>query len=171
MIFPKAHTACSQTFWCGEWSSLRKSGTASERYKKTPMQLLRNTPPLKDKRVHIISSSKKWDIFLPIKYQRLLRWYWNKTHHNSSCCLTEYTLQNTIKASLKITWHAFTSLTFTEACQDSKFSYIYYLLNLEIPCLVINQNQLQSSNHLRPTSPIQIDWVSRSTSTLFTGKV
>lgn len=30
MIFPNAHTACSQTFWWGEWRSLRKSGTASE---------------------------------------------------------------------------------------------------------------------------------------------
>jgi len=42
MIFPKAHTACSQTFWWGECSSLRKSGTASERHKKPPTQLLRN---------------------------------------------------------------------------------------------------------------------------------
>lgn len=30
MIFPSAHTACSQTFWWGECKSLRKSGTASE---------------------------------------------------------------------------------------------------------------------------------------------
>lgn len=29
IMFPKAHTACSQTFWCGEWRSLKKRGTAS----------------------------------------------------------------------------------------------------------------------------------------------
>ena len=33
IMFPKAHTACSQTFWCGEWRSLRKRGTASIRKK------------------------------------------------------------------------------------------------------------------------------------------
>lgn len=43
MIFPKAHTACSQTFWWGECSSLRKSGTASEKYKQKSMQLLKNS--------------------------------------------------------------------------------------------------------------------------------
>lgn len=29
MMLPRAQTACSHTFWWGEWSSLRKSGTAS----------------------------------------------------------------------------------------------------------------------------------------------
>jgi len=28
MILPRAHTACSQTFWCGDSSSCRNNGTA-----------------------------------------------------------------------------------------------------------------------------------------------
>lgn len=30
MMFPSAHTACSQTFWCSEWSSFKNKGTAPE---------------------------------------------------------------------------------------------------------------------------------------------
>lgn len=29
MMFPSAHTACSHTFWWGEWRSLKNNGTAS----------------------------------------------------------------------------------------------------------------------------------------------
>lgn len=28
IMFPNAHTACSHTFWCGEYNSLRNRGTA-----------------------------------------------------------------------------------------------------------------------------------------------
>lgn len=28
MMLPSAQTACSQTFWCGEWSSFRNKGMA-----------------------------------------------------------------------------------------------------------------------------------------------
>lgn len=30
MMLPSAHTACSHTFWWGEWSSLKNKGTASK---------------------------------------------------------------------------------------------------------------------------------------------
>ena len=39
MMLPRAHTACSQTFWWGEWSSLRKSGTASTQRKQNGVNL------------------------------------------------------------------------------------------------------------------------------------
>lgn len=58
MIFPKAHTACSQTFWWGECSSLRKSGTASEKYKQKSMQLLRNISLKRQNSWHTLSLNK-----------------------------------------------------------------------------------------------------------------
>lgn len=47
IMLPSAQTACSHTFWCGDWSSLRNSGTASawrdgerqrEKQKRSPVR-------------------------------------------------------------------------------------------------------------------------------------
>lgn len=37
IIFPKAQTACSQTFWCGDDKSLKNKGTAPAKKRDNSM--------------------------------------------------------------------------------------------------------------------------------------
>lgn len=119
MILPKAHTACSQTFWWGECSSLRKSGTASEKYKQNTMQLLRNTYLRRQNYLtqsFVRLSPCGWELVKALPDDTELK-------H----CVTIFPLL-LVLTELKITWHliCFKPQKVTKACQNSKLSYTHY---------------------------------------------